>query len=375
MTKLNTAKELQADEKIEYDSTLSGKIFETKNPQWHTTKHVNTYFIDCLDAYESYGRIDEELWESFQEDFEGWTEELFTFGHKRVRSTLRDFLRDHGVYVGGPKYISQQLFALTKEEKYKEWPVEEIERQLKTGREFNSYQNPMFRAMMEAKHHQVGPKDALPPQATEKWHQQVHQHQEQSAKLDPGLTRPGATTSRTPMTPTPVAARTMNTPGPAPPVDLHENMPRPEHLEQTIPPPSIPSLMTKALTDLESQGVPACKLALLKPAATFESVASDLRNAVGVEMRCRPQAPQQYLAGNGSGYHNAYNDNDVDVDGQFWVDRRYEGRSRRRDRGPPRGGGYKHSASRSRGVEESNRLKDLKKKKKKKKRVSVRMYS
>lgn len=40
------------------------------------------------------------------------------------------------------------------------------------------------------------------------------------------------------------------------------------------------------------QGVPACKMVLLKPVATFESVASDLRNAIGIEMRCQNPTPR-----------------------------------------------------------------------------------
>ena len=39
-------------------------------------------------------------------------------------------------------------------------------------------------------------------------------------------------------------------------------------------------------------------MVLLRPSDTFESVAADLRNAVGVEMRCRQPPQQQYLTGN-----------------------------------------------------------------------------
>jgi hypothetical protein len=83
------------------------------------------------------------------------------------------------------------------------------------------------------------------------------------------------------------------------------------------------------------QGVPECKMVLLKPADTFESVASDLRNAIGVEMRCQNQVPQQYVA------DDDYSDCDdlgkENVHGQFWVDRRYEGGGKGHGRGFPRG--------------------------------------
>ena len=119
MTKLPTSQELQEDNGIESDTSIGCQYFKTKDPEWQTPKHVNRYLIDCLKGYEIGGRIDKDLWDSFQEDFEGWTEELFTLGYKRVQSILRDFLRDYGVYVSGPKYISQQLFTLAEEEKYK----------------------------------------------------------------------------------------------------------------------------------------------------------------------------------------------------------------------------------------------------------------
>jgi hypothetical protein len=105
--------------------------------------------IDCLSRYERYGGIDEELWELFLEDFEGWTETLFALGNKAIREPLRDFLRENGVFVGGTKYTSQQLFNLLQEEKYQEWPAEDIAKQMDSGLEIWSYQNPIFCATME----------------------------------------------------------------------------------------------------------------------------------------------------------------------------------------------------------------------------------
>ena len=154
MMKLVTAKELRDDEKLAhclYDNTTIGQAFKTKDPKWHTPKHVNTYLVACLRGYEIYGRIDEELWESFQEDFEDWTEDLFALAEKRIRTPLRDFLRDNGVCVGGTKYIPKQLYNVVQEDEYQEWPAEEVTKQMRTGRDFNSYQNPIFRAKMEAK--------------------------------------------------------------------------------------------------------------------------------------------------------------------------------------------------------------------------------
>jgi hypothetical protein len=80
------------------------------------------------------------------------------------------------------------------------------------------------------------------------------------------------------------------------------------------------------------QGVSACKMVLLKPLATFESVASDLRNAIGIEIRCQNPALRQYYMSNGNGY------DEEDTNEQFWVDRKYEGRARHRGQSSNRGG-------------------------------------
>jgi hypothetical protein len=146
MTRRLTAKELRNDEELssKCDNTTIGEPFQINNTEWHTAKRVNTYLIDYIRSYERCGRIDEELWETYQEDFEGWTKELFTLGHKDIRSMLRDILKDNSINVGGTKYVSHQLFNILQEDKYREWPKEEIARQMKTGRSFNSYQNPEF---------------------------------------------------------------------------------------------------------------------------------------------------------------------------------------------------------------------------------------
>ena len=171
MVKLVTANELRDDEKLAhclYDNTTIGQTFKTKDPEWHTPKHVNTYLVACLGRYEMYGRIDEELWESFQEDFEDWTEDLFALAEKKIRTPLRDFLRDNGVCVGGTKYISKQLYNVVQEDEYQEWPAEEVTKQMRTGRDFNSYQNPTFPAKLEESRNTPGPRTTTTPGPAER---------------------------------------------------------------------------------------------------------------------------------------------------------------------------------------------------------------
>ena len=456
MAKLSTAKDLRENEKLAptYDNSLSGKNFEVNDPEWHTTKHVNTYLIDCLMRYEIYGRIDEELWESFQEDFEGWTANLFALGDKAIRTTLRDFLRDNGVCVGGTKYISQQLHSVVQEDEYKEWPAEEVAKQMKTGRDFKSYQNPTFRAKMQANNPEHQVVAFQQPQQVAQQPQQMQPHQvqmqpPQEQRQSPTKPYPRATTTPFEQTPpfpptrdlatkalTDLAKlyndealkfsgekydildaklkifREMCRKADIQPYQYHEAFStmlkgrahqfyydhlaeRGFNFDEMIrrtkgffhttenhqlylqewrsttfrniiaqnPDKDLSQNLELLIDKLQKvqkglsvdyqadynlrdqlmnacQGVTACKMALLKPSATFESVASDLRNAIGVEMRCQNQIPQQYLAGDKSGHGDTYDDDNTS--GQFWVDRRYEGRSRGRERGLPREGRHRH---------------------------------
>jgi hypothetical protein len=150
MTRLTTATELRNDPNIEYDQTKKGRPFEPNNPEWHTHGRVNTYMVDCLKSYEVTSVNDERLWKRFQEDFEGWNNNLFMLGDRTIRVTLRDYMKDNDINIGGAKYISQQLTDILKEDQYMEWPKEEIVKQLKNGRPFNSYQNPTVWARIEA---------------------------------------------------------------------------------------------------------------------------------------------------------------------------------------------------------------------------------
>jgi hypothetical protein len=67
MVRLATAKELRNDEELasKCDDATVGESFQIDDPEWHTAEHVNTYLIDCIKNYELYGRIDEELWETY----------------------------------------------------------------------------------------------------------------------------------------------------------------------------------------------------------------------------------------------------------------------------------------------------------------------
>ena len=60
--------------------------------------------------------------------------------------------------------------------------------------------------------------------------------------------------------------------------------------------------------------IPACKTVILRPSATFKSLASELRNAVGAEMRCQVRSRQVKT---------------VAAEHQYFVDRKYDRRVQR----------------------------------------------
>ena len=89
------------------------------------------------------------------------------------------------------------------------------------------------------------------------------------------------------------------------------------------------------------QGIPVCRIVLLKPTSTFKSIATELWNAISSDIRCQNlAATQQYHTSN-----SRYYKEDEDANEQFWVDQRYEGRGGYHRQGTYqagyKGGGYK----------------------------------
>src|SRR6266516_5585907 len=70
-----------------------------------------------------------DLWEVFEDDFEGFTKETFQGGGKDATRKLRDCLRTKGVYVPKDRRpITTNLELVLKE--YQEWPADDKERQV-----------------------------------------------------------------------------------------------------------------------------------------------------------------------------------------------------------------------------------------------------
>lgn len=86
------------------------------------------------------GLYDSDLWEQFQEDFQGWTEDHFKeVPNHRIR-TLRATLRDYGVWVTKDRLltIAKSLMITVNEPTPGEWKQDEIENHIKELGNFKS---------------------------------------------------------------------------------------------------------------------------------------------------------------------------------------------------------------------------------------------
>lgn len=116
-----------------------GTPFSVQNEEHHTHTQTNNWITLMLVRYEQKGYQGYDLWEEFQEGFEGWTTALFTLASREVIKELRTWLSTHGVWVrrqaGSITYV-QTLTELLEEENPHEY-TEEERRELKQLQESN----------------------------------------------------------------------------------------------------------------------------------------------------------------------------------------------------------------------------------------------
>ena len=80
------------------------------------TEMLEQYIKDRIKGYEDSGACDSILWETFQEDFDLWTEDIFNKVRKVFLKTLRFTLKQRGVWVSESRSIAK-TFKLTLDEK------------------------------------------------------------------------------------------------------------------------------------------------------------------------------------------------------------------------------------------------------------------
>ena len=93
---------------------------------------VDIVIKERLKTWKECGFKDGSLWESFQEDFKGFTEDVFKLANGSCLRTLRDHLRQHGVWVQkAPRVaMSKALYNTLREEEPTPWMEAEIKQSM-----------------------------------------------------------------------------------------------------------------------------------------------------------------------------------------------------------------------------------------------------
>ncbi len=107
----------------------------------NSQRDVDKIILEALKVWEECGFKDMSLWETFQEDFEGFTEQDFILASNYNIRRLRDYLRKFGVWIRKQKSltIARSLYEALLEEQPTEWTEAEI-MACKEKEEFASYQ-------------------------------------------------------------------------------------------------------------------------------------------------------------------------------------------------------------------------------------------
>ena len=99
---------------------------------------ANTWLLCCIDKQSKKEYRDKELWQVFQEDFEGWRKETFSCANTDIVQEFRNHLQDWGVFItknGAP--IADKLEGVLMEEQPMEWTEIEFQKQIKSKRYFS----------------------------------------------------------------------------------------------------------------------------------------------------------------------------------------------------------------------------------------------
>src|SRR4051812_34284725 len=117
---------------LEYavDPDFWGLSFNPEDEEQHVPKTINTYIAWLQECYDLHDREGEDLWETFREDFEGFTLDLFKVATRPAVRGLRDYLVRHGVWVkpsAGALSYAHVLYECLHEETRADWTEEALE--------------------------------------------------------------------------------------------------------------------------------------------------------------------------------------------------------------------------------------------------------
>jgi hypothetical protein len=74
--------------------------------------------------------IDEDLWEWFREEFDGWTTDMFWQIKKGIRTKLKNKLKNLGIYMSNTDTLADQFVTILRESNPATWPEKDVESQV-----------------------------------------------------------------------------------------------------------------------------------------------------------------------------------------------------------------------------------------------------
>jgi hypothetical protein len=125
---------------MSHDPQDSVERWSVRNPDISNSDNLNGDTMNkwieyCLKYWTEDEYQDEDLWDAYQEDFKGWTKDIFLIAHPFLVRKLRDYLRDWGVFIPKNKAnVAGNLEKLLAEEEPTEWTDVEFNKQVNAER-------------------------------------------------------------------------------------------------------------------------------------------------------------------------------------------------------------------------------------------------
>ncbi|OBR02124.1 Glycosyl transferase [Colletotrichum higginsianum IMI 349063] len=118
------------------DHTTWGDVDEVFTGQ-SEPKKLGSYIAYAIAQWEHDGLVSRDLWRHFVRDFHRWTDDVFHAAGNVMKESLRDTLRERGVYVAkNQENIATNFFACLEHQEYHEWSLDEVEEVAKDASKF-----------------------------------------------------------------------------------------------------------------------------------------------------------------------------------------------------------------------------------------------
>lgn len=201
----------------EVDKDHYGRSFNPENPEHLQEEIINGYLTLMMMVYQKDNRTDENLWDTFREDFEGFTEDIFFLASRTALRELREILILQGVWIKSARGCSyaKTLYNCLIEDSRAEWSSEAIKEQtaIRVRRGYKTQMAPMQSLQEPFRQQQTTPHQAQQQQYPQEYQSHAYQtpqpstpfQQPQQAGYQPQRQeyQPPAHATRQTFTPTP----------------------------------------------------------------------------------------------------------------------------------------------------------------------------